>query len=103
MNEIRSTKLFKTWLSNLKDSKARGRILFRIAGAEAGNFGDSKSVGAGVLEMRIHCGPGYRIYYTRTGPVIYLLLCGGDKETQKQDIERAISMAEDLKEKSRGK
>jgi putative addiction module killer protein len=68
----------------------------RIRSAEHGNFGDCEPVGGGVSEMRIHCGPGYRVYYTRRGEVVYLLLLVGDKSSQKRDIKRAIDMARSL-------
>ena len=74
----------------------RARIIHRIRSAEHGNFGDCEPVGEGVSEMRIHFGPGYRVYYTRRGEVIYLLLLGGDKSTQKRDIKHAIEMARAL-------
>lgn len=87
---------FDTWLSALKDKVGRARIIHRIRSAEHGNFGDCEPVGEGVSEMRIHVGPGYRVYYTRRGEVIYLLLLGGDKASQKRDIKRAIEMARAL-------
>jgi putative addiction module killer protein len=68
--------------------------------AALGNFGDCVPVGTGVSEMRIHTGPGYRVYYTRYGAVVYLLLLGGDKSTQKRDIKRAIEMARKLEERA---
>jgi len=68
--------------------------------AALGNFGDCAPVGAGVSEMRIHTGPGYRVYYTRRDSVLYLLLLGGDKSTQKRDIKRAIRMAKELEERA---
>jgi putative addiction module killer protein len=87
---------FDTWLTDLKDRIARARIIHRIRSAEHGNFGDCEAVGEGVSEMRIHVGPGYRVYYTRRGGVVYLLLLGGDKSSQKRDIKRAIEMARTL-------
>ncbi len=87
---------FDDWLSALKDKIGRARIIHRIRSAEHGNFGDCEPVGEGVSEMRIHFGPGYRLYYTRRGEVIYLLLLGGNKSTQKRDIKRAIEMARTL-------
>ena len=87
---------FDTWLSALKDKVGRARIIHRIRSAEHGNFGDCEPVGEGVSEMRIHFGPGYRVYYTRRGEVIYLLLLGGDKRSQKRDIKHAIEMARAL-------
>ena len=87
---------FNTRLTGLKDKVGRARILQRIRSAEHGNFGDCEPVGEGVSEMRIHVGPGYRVYFTRRGEVLYLLLLGGDKSSQKRDIRRAIEMARAL-------
>lgn len=70
----------------------------RLTSAERGNLGDCEAVGEGVSEMRIHYGPGYRVYFVRHGAAIYLLLNGGDKGTQRRDIERAKEMARELKE-----
>ncbi|MDY0330633.1 MAG: type II toxin-antitoxin system RelE/ParE family toxin [Thiomonas sp.] len=96
MNTFLRTEEFDVWLSALKDKVGRARIVHRIRSAEQGNFGDCGPVGEGVSEMRIHVGPGYRVYYTRQGEVIYLLLLGGDKSSQKRDIKRAIEMARTL-------
>lgn len=81
--------IFGTWLEELKDIAGRAAILKRIDRVEEGNFGDHRFVGAGVWEIRIHFGPGYRVYYGEDGPTIVLLLCGGDKGTQTKDIRRA--------------
>jgi len=78
--------LFGDWLDSLKDVMARAAVLKRIDRVEEGNFGDQRHVGAGVQELRIHYGPGYRVYYGEDGPKVILLLCGGDKKTQKRDI-----------------
>ncbi len=96
MNTFEKSDEFEKWFMALKDMKAKARILARLLSAEKGNFGDCAPVGNGVSEMRIHHGPGYRVYYTRRGDVIYLLLVGGDKSTQKRDIKRALAMAEML-------
>ena len=96
MNTFLRSEQFDNWLSALKDKIGRARIIHRIRSAEHGNFGDCEPVGEGVSEMRIHVGPGYRVYYTRRGEVIYLLLLGGDKSSQKRDIKRAIEMARTL-------
>lgn len=93
MNTFLRSEVFDTWLSEPKDKVGRARILHRIRPAEHGNFGDCEPVGEGVSEMRIHVGPGYRAYFTRRGEVLYLLLLGGDKSSQKRDIKRAIEMA----------
>jgi putative addiction module killer protein len=80
----------------LRDDKAAARIVQRIRRAELGNLGDCNSVGDGVMEMRVNYGPGYRIYFVRQGNTIVVLLCGGDKTTQQQDIKRAKKLAEQL-------
>ena len=98
MNTIVRTDSFDTWLSGLKDAQVKARIIKRIRSAERGNFGDCEPVGAGVSEMRIHFGPGYRVYFTRIGDVVYMLLCGGTKRGQQQDIARARELAQLLKE-----
>jgi putative addiction module killer protein len=92
LNFLRSTD-FDQWLRALKDQVALATILRRLSSAELGNFGDFASVGHGVNEMRVHHGPGYRLYFTRRGDVVYLLLCGGTKKTQKKDIKRAIALS----------
>jgi putative addiction module killer protein len=94
------TDAFAEWLRKLSDARGRARILARLDAAALGNFGDCAPVGAGVSEMRIHTGPGYRVYYTRRDSVLYLLLLGGDKSTQKRDIKRAIRMAKELEERA---
>ena len=96
MNTFHRSAEFDSWLAALKDKVGRGLIVHRIRSAEHGNFGDCEPVGEGVSEMRIHFGPGYRVYFTRRGEVIYLLLLGGDKSSQKRDIKRAIEMARAL-------
>lgn len=96
MNIFLRSEEFDTWLAALKDKKGRARIIERIDAAEHGNFGDCEPVGEGVSEMRIHFGPGYRAYFSRRGEVVYLLLLGGDKSSQKRDIRRAIQIARTL-------
>ncbi len=96
MIDFSETIEFVKWLEAVRDPFAKVRVLKRIRMAEAGNFGDCEPVGDGVSEMRIHYGPGYRIYFTRRGNVFYLLLIGGDKSTQSKDIKRAKKMALDL-------
>ena len=96
MNIFYRSEEFDLWLLKLKDKVAKARIVGRIRSAEHGNFGDSEPVGAGVSEMRIHVVPGYRVYYTRQGEVVYFLLLGGDKSSQRRDIGRAIEMAREL-------
>ena len=94
MTEVRQTEEFSAWLHRLRDANAVARIVARIRRMEMGNPGDAKSVGQGILEMRIDYGPGYCVYYVHRGPDIVILLCGGDKRTQRQDIKRAENLAE---------
>ena len=100
MNAFHRTSVFDEWLTLLKDKTGKALILKRIRSAEAGNLGDCQPVGQGVSEMRVHCGPGYRAYFTRTGGVTYLLLCGGDKSSQQRDIDQAIEIAKLLKQRN---
>lgn len=95
------SEVFDAWLKALADQKAKARILARLRSATFGNFGDCSPVGEGVSEMRIHTGPGYRVYFVRKGTTVYVLLIGGDKSTQKADIARAKRMAKELKEQKR--
>jgi putative addiction module killer protein len=80
---------FEDWISDLKDKSAKAKIFTRIDRIRFGNFGDCKSVGAGVFELRIHIGPGYRIYFGVVGAEVVLLLLGGDKSSQSRDIQTA--------------
>ena len=96
MIEVRQTGEFSGWLRRLRDVNAVVRIVGRIRRMELGNSGDTRSVGQGVLEMRIDYGPGYRVYYVHRGVRIVILLCGGDKRTQAQDIKRVQVPAETL-------
>ncbi len=93
MIEVRQTSEFATWLRDLADRQARARILVRVQRIEDGNFGDVKSVGGVVSELRIPYGPGYRVYYTQRGQTVIILLCGGDKGSQDRDIARAWNIA----------
>ena len=96
MLEVQKTEEFDEWLSSLADQKAQAKIASRIERLGLGNPGDVKSVGAGVSEMRVPYGPGYRVYFKQTDKTIILLLCGGDKSTQKRDIRRAKEIAAEL-------
>jgi putative addiction module killer protein len=96
MTKVHQTAEFSNWLHRLKDVNAVARIVARIRRMEQGNLGDARGVGAGVMEMRIDYGPGYRIYYAFRGAAIVILLCGGDKRTQQQDIRRAQELAKVL-------
>ena len=97
MAEIITTDRFDRWLRNLPDRQARARILARVRRLSLGNPGDVKPIGGGLSEMRIKHGPGYRIYFMQRGPVVVILLCGGDKHTQKQDIALAKTIARQWK------
>jgi putative addiction module killer protein len=97
LNTLLRSSDFDAWLSSLADQKAKARILARLLSAALGNFGDCEPVGEGVSEMRIHVGAGYRVYYTRTGSTVYVLLAGGLKASQAKDIAKAKRMARDLK------
>ena len=96
MFNFQRSQAFANWLDSLRDTIGKARIIARLRAAEHGNFGDCESVGEAVYEMRVHYGPGYRMYFTRRGEVVYLLLVGGDKSTQKRDIKRAIQMAQNI-------
>lgn len=88
---------FEEWLENLRDVVARAKIKVRIKRATQGNFGDHRSVGAGIIELKVHYGPGYRVYLGLQGQEIIVLLCGGDKSTQEKDIAKAHEYWEDYK------
>jgi putative addiction module killer protein len=96
MIEIRKTETFAKWLDGLRDLRGRARIQVRIERLAMGNPGDVKPVGEGVSEMRIDYGPGYRVYYTRRGQGLTILLAGGDKSTQAGDIKTALRLARNL-------
>jgi len=93
LNTILRTGEFGLWLSRLKDPQGKARIIERIRSAERGNFGDFQSIGSGVSEMRVHSGPGYRIYFIRSGESEYVLLCGGRKRVQHRDIAKTFKLA----------
>ena len=95
---IRKTERFNKWLITLRDTQARAQVLARLARFEQGQAGDARSVGGGVLELRIHTGPGYRVYYTRIGARVVLLLAGGDKSTQSRDVSQAKALAASIRE-----
>lgn len=99
MVEIRKTDNFVQWLDGLRDVQARARVLVRIERLAAGNPGDVQPVGAGVSELRIHFGPGYRVYFMQRGRELIILLAGGDKGTQAKDIQTALELARLLSEK----
>lgn len=96
MIELIKTDTFDRWVRALRDARARGRIQVRILRLADGNPGDVRPVGNGVSELRIDYGPGYRVYFTQAGPVIVVLLCGGDKSSQAQDIIVAKRLSADV-------
>ena len=96
MIEIRKTDTFAKWIDEMKDIRARARILARIERLKTGNPGDVKPVGEGVSEMRIDYGPGYRVYYKKIRQKIIILLAGGDKKSQTRDIKTAINLSHNL-------
>ena len=91
--EVLQHVVFRDWLNSLRDTKAKARIAMRIAYLSQGNAGDFKAIGDSVMEMRIHYGPGYRVYYKQTGRTVIILLCGGDETTQVRDMARAKELA----------
>jgi putative addiction module killer protein len=93
---IRLTSAFESWLDGLRDKKAQVRIAARLRQAETGNLGDCKTVGGGVSEMRVNFGPGYRLYFTRRGSVLIVVLAGGDKSSQAADIRLAQRILKEL-------
>ena len=96
MYTLRQTLAFQDWLDALKDLRAQVRIVARLRLVEAGNLGDCKAVGGGVSEMRVDIGPGYRLYFTRRGNLLIVMLAGGDKATQSRDIKRAQRILKQL-------
>lgn len=98
MAELLQSETFGHWLTTLRDQRAVARIRARLDRLAIGNPGDVRPVGGGVSEVRIDYGPGYRVYFTQRGPLLIFLLCGGNKRTQHQDIQRALAMAAELEE-----
>jgi len=98
MIEIRQTAVFTKWIRRLADRRARLAIAKRIDRLAFGHAGDARPVGGEVSELRIHMGPGYRVYFTRRGDAIIILLCGGDKGSQIRDIARAQALAGEFRE-----
>lgn len=98
MIEVIKTTEFDAWLRQLRDRRAALRVIARIDRLASGNYGDVKPIGGGLSEMRIDYGPGYRVYFMRRGLLIVILLCGGDKSTQQQDIKQAKALAAEWKD-----
>ena len=96
MIQVRQTDVYARWFRRLRDKQARARINARIRRLSLGNPGDVRAVGEGVSELRIDYGPGYRVYFVQRGQSLALLLAGGDKSTQDQDIEKARNLAREL-------
>lgn len=94
--KVLQTETYKKWFKKLRDNVAKQSITWRIERMKNGNFGDSKTVGGGVFELRIDVGKGYRVYFKNNGKEIIILLVGGDKSTQEADIKTAKKMAEDF-------
>ena len=96
MVEVRVTEVFQNWINTLRDRIGRARIQVRIDRLAHGNPGRYRMLTAGVRELKIDCGPGYRVYYTQRGRELIILLAGGDKSTQQEDIKSAIALARNL-------
>ena len=103
MIEVIQSATFAKWLRKLRDPRARIKILVRIRRLSLGNFGDVKSVGSGLHELRIDYGPGYRVYFINTDKSLVILLCGGDKQSQKLDVTRAMGLAKEWARLNAGK
>ncbi|MDR1030490.1 MAG: type II toxin-antitoxin system RelE/ParE family toxin [Treponema sp.] len=103
MKEIRRTDVFKQYMKNLKDATGKAHIDRRVNRLRQGNAGDCRPIGDGLSEMRIHYGPGYRVYFDDAGPEIIILLCAGDKSTQQADIERAKKLVKEEKKQDESK
>ena len=96
MVEVRQTAIFREWFDHVDDDRARERIAQRIVRLQSGLMGDVRRVGGGVSELRVDYGPGYRVYFIQRGRMLIILLCGGDKRTQRRDIARARELAADV-------
>ncbi len=96
MFEVRKTEVYAKWLDSLRDTRARARVLVRVERLAAGNPGDVRPVGEGVSELRIDYGPGYRVYFKKQVRSIVILLAGGDKRTQSDDVKTALRLARNL-------
>lgn len=102
MIEIKTTATFRKWEGKLKDRKARAKIAARLFRLQNGLLGDVSAVGEGVSELRIHYGPGYRVYFCKRGQKLIILLCGGDKSSQDRDIKQAKHLAKKWSEQDDG-
>lgn len=102
MKTIHKTEKYTDWFSGLRDVKGRARIDARLRHVELGHFGDCEPVGEGVSELRIHFGPGYRVYFVQRGLEVVILLGGGDKSSQQKDIKAALKLAREIRESDYG-
>ena len=102
MYQLRQTDVFAKWIVGLRDVQAKARILARLESARLGNLGDCKAIGSGIREMRIHTGPGYRVYFIQRKAMILILLCGGSKSSQSRDIARARKIAHEIEDDANG-
>ena len=96
MYQLQQTETFEKWLIGLRDRKAKARVLARLESVRLGNLGDWKTISGGLRELRVHTGPGYRLYFALRQSVVILLLCGGAKSTQARDIERAKRLLKEV-------
>ena len=96
MYHLKQTETFAAWLGDLRDAKGKARILTRLESARLGNLGDTRTLGGGIHELRVHVGPGYRVYFALRHGTVLLLLCGGAKSRHTRDIERARAMLAQL-------
>lgn len=96
MYRVRQTNAFARWLDGLRDTRAKARILVRLEACRLGNLGDTKAVGGGIRELRVHVGAGYRVYFIQRRNLVLLLLCGGSKSSQARDIKRAQHILAEL-------
>lgn len=96
MYRVRQTNAFARWLDGLRDTRAKARILVRLEACRLGNLGDTKAVGGGIRELRVHVGAGYRVYFIQRRNLVLLLLCGGSKSSQARDIKRAQHLLAEL-------
>ena len=98
MIELKQTETFRKWFAKLRDERAATTIASRLDRLAFGHAGDAEPVGRGVSELRIHYGPGYRVYFQRRGDTIIVLLCGGDKGSQARDIKTALRLTDEWSE-----
>jgi len=96
--QLQQTDIFEKWLAGLSDKTSKARILARLDSVRLGSLGDWKAIGGGLRELRIHSGPGYRLYFVQRQSVVIVLLCGGSKSTQAKDIERARRLLREIED-----